>query len=110
MFIIPKIFINKLIKDHMFISSFNIGVSVFVSVPICLIIPVVLLWIFAGFWWAFGYFLAFPVMFILAWNYMRLFHKFVGSCRFVMRKNRSRINELRELRKSIYERLDAILD
>ena len=110
MFLIPKLFIRKLIKDNMFVSSSNIGVSAFISVPICLIIPVVLLWIFAGFWWALGYFVAFPLMFILAWNYMRLFLKFVGSCRFVCRKNRAKVAELSDLRKSIYERLDAILD
>ena len=109
MFIIPKLFIRKLIKDQMFVSSFNVGVSAFVSVPLCLIPPVVLLWVFFGFWWALAYFVAFPFMFILAWNYMRLFLKFVGSCIFVCRKNRSSIAELRELRESIYERLDAIL-
>ena len=109
MFIIPKLFIRKLIKDQMFVSSFNIGASAFISVPLCLIIPVILFWIFLGFWWALGYFVAFPFMFILAWNYMRLFIKFVGSCQFVRRKNRAKIAELRELRTSIYERLDAIL-
>ena len=109
MFLIPKLFIRKLIKDQMFVSSFNVGVSAFVSVPLCLILPIVLLWVFLGFYWALGYFVAFPFMFILAWNYMRLFLKFVGSCIFVCRKNRSRIAELRELRESIYERLDAIL-
>lgn len=109
LFIIPKIFLKKLIKDEMFISSFNIGVSVFISVPICLVIPVVLLWIFAGFWWAFGYFVAFPVMFVLCWNYMRMFMKFVGSCRFVKRKNRERVSKLRELRESIFNRLDKLL-
>lgn len=109
MFLIPKIFISRLIKDQMFVSSFNVAVSAFVSVPLCLILPVVLLWVFLGFWWALGYLIAFPFMFILAWNYMRLFLKFVGSCIFLRRKNRSRVAELRELRKSIYERLDAII-
>ena len=109
MFIIPKLFIRKLIKDKMFFSSFNVGVSAFVSVPLCLIVPIVLLWVFYGFWWALGYFVAFPFMFILAWNYMRLFLKFVGSCIFVRRKHRARIAELRELRASIYERLDDII-
>ena len=109
LFIIPKIFLKKLIKDHMFNSSFHIGVSVFVSVPICLIIPVVLLWIFAGFWWALGYFVAFPIMFILVWNYMRLFWKFIGTCIFVKKSNRAKINELKELRASIYQRLDNML-
>ena len=109
LFVIPKIFLNKLIKDEMFYSSFNIGVSVFISVPICLIIPSITLWIFAGFWWALGYFLAFPLMFICVWNFMRMFLKFVGSCRFVAKKNRAKIAELRELRNSIFERLDKIL-
>jgi 1-acyl-sn-glycerol-3-phosphate acyltransferase len=109
LFVIPKIFLKKLIKDEMFISSFNVGVSVFVSVPICLFIPSILLWIFMGFWWALAYFVAFPMMFILAWNYMRMFLKFVGSCRFVARKNRTKIAELKTLRDSIFNRLDKIL-
>ena len=98
-----------MIKDKMFFSSFNVAVSAFVSIPICLIIPVILLWIFLGFWWALGYFVAFPVMFILAWNYMRIFMKFVGTCNFTARKNRTKVRELRKLRRSIFKRLDAIL-
>ena len=109
LFLIPKIFIKKMIKDHMFYSSFHVGVSVFVSVPICLILPMVLLWINAGFWWALGYLAAFPFMFVLAWNYLRLFWKFIGTCIFVKRSNRSAINELRQLRTSIYDRLDNLL-
>jgi hypothetical protein len=109
LFIIPKIFLKKLIKDQMFVSSFNVAVSVFVSVPICLIIPSILLWIFAGFWWALGYFLAFPLMFIIAWNYMRLFMKFVGACNFAARKNRKQVKELRKLRRSIFSRLDKLI-
>jgi hypothetical protein len=110
MFLIPKIFIRKLIKDQMFVSSFNVAVSALVTMPLCLILPIILLWVFVGFWWALGYFVAFPLMFILAWNYMRLFYKFIGSCRFIKRKNRSRIAELRDLRTSIYKRLDALLE
>ena len=110
MFLIPKIFIKKMIKDQMFISSFNVAVSAFVSVPICMLIPGILVLIFINGWWALGYCVAFPFMFILAWNYIRLFHKFVGSCNFVCRKNREKINDLRDLRTSINERLDAILD
>ena len=91
LFLIPKIFIKKLIKDQMFVSSFNVGASAFISVPICMIVPIVLLWVFLNGWWALGYCVAFPFMFILAWNYIRLFHKFVGSCNFVRRKNRARL-------------------
>lgn len=107
LFIVPKIFLAKMIKDRMFISSFNIGVSVFVTIPLCLFVPVVLLWVFVGFWWAFGYFVAFPLMFVLAWNYMRMFRKFVGTLRFI--RERAKVKELRKLRKSIFERLDDML-
>lgn len=109
MFLIPKIFLKALIKDKMFISSFNVAVSAILTVPVCLILPVVLLWVYAGFWWAFGYFVAFPLMFVLAWNYMRLWVKMLGTLRFVRRRNRKRVRELSALRKSIFERLDAIL-
>ena len=74
-----------------------------------LIIPIVLLWIYAGFWWALGYFIAFPFMFIIAWNYMKIFLKFIGSFNFVAPKNRGKVKELKALRKSIFERLDNIL-
>lgn len=107
LFIVPKIFLAKMIKDRMFISSFNIGVSVFVTIPLCLFVPVVLLWVFVGFWWALGYFVAFPLMFVLAWNYMRMFRKFVGTLRFI--RARAKVKELRKLRKSIFERLDDML-
>ncbi|MBQ8493528.1 MAG: 1-acyl-sn-glycerol-3-phosphate acyltransferase [Alistipes sp.] len=110
LFIIPRIFTKILIKDQMFLSSFNVAVSAFISVPICQLIPTILLWIFVGFWWALGYFVAFPFMFILVWNYMRLWQKFKGSCNFVKPKNRATIANLRELRKSIHSRLDAILE
>lgn len=109
LFIIPKIFLKRLIKDQMFNSSFHVGVSVFVSIPICFILPIVLLWIYTSFWWALGYMVAFPFMFVLAWNYMRLFLKFKGTCIFVKRSNRNTINKLRALRTSIYERLDKLV-
>ncbi len=109
LFLIPKVFIKKLIKDHMFDSSFHVGVSVFVSIPLCFILPIVLLWVFLNHWWALGYMVAFPFMFVLAWNYMRLFWKFIGTCRFVKRSNREEVKRLRALRTSIYNRLDALL-
>jgi hypothetical protein len=109
LFLVPKVFLKMLIKDQMFISTFNVAVSALVTVPICLIIPIVLLWIYAGFWWALGYFIAFPFMFIIAWNYMKIFLKFIGSFNFVAPKNRAKVKELKALRKSIFERLDNIL-
>jgi len=93
----------------MFVSSFNVAVSALITFPICLVVPFILIWIFVNVWWALGYVVAFPLMFIFAWNYQRLFHKFMGSLRFVMPKNRATVERLKALRKSIHERLDAVL-
>lgn len=109
LFIVPKIFLKKLIKDQMFVSSFNVAVSALITFPVCLIVPFILIWIFVNVWWALGYVVAFPLMFIFAWNYQRLFLKFMGSLRFVMPKNRATVEHLKALRKSIHERLDAAL-
>jgi hypothetical protein len=109
LFIVPEIFLKKMIKDQMFISTFRVAVSALITIPVCLFIPVIFLWIFAGFWWAAGYFIAFPLMFLLAWNYMRLFMKFIGTCNFIAPGNRKKIKELRKLRTSIFNRLDEML-
>ena len=109
LFIVPEIFLKKMIKDQMFISTFRVAVSALITIPVCLFIPVIFLWIFAGFWWAAGYFIAFPLMFLLAWNYMRLFMKFIGTCNFIAPRNRKKIKELRKLRTSIFNRLDEML-
>jgi hypothetical protein len=109
LFIVPEIFLKKMIKDQMFVSSFRVAVSALITIPVSLILPVVLLWVYMGFWWALGYFVAFPMMFLLAWNYMRLFMKFVGTCNFVAPKNRKKIRQLRKLRNSIFSRLDSMI-
>ena len=48
-------------------------------------------------------------MFILSWNYMRMFMKFVGACNFVKRSNRRAVKELRKLRYGIFKELDSML-
>ena len=106
LFIVPELFLKKLIKDQMFVSTFRVAVSALITVPLCLIVPVVLLWIFCSFWWALGYMIAFPFMFLLAWNYLRLFMKFIGTCNFVAPKNKYKVKELRKLRSSIFSRLE----
>ena len=109
LFITPEIFLKKMIKDQMFVSTFRLAVSALITIPICMLIPAICLWTSLNFWWGLGYFVAFPFLFLLAWNYMRLFMKFLGTCNFRLRKNRNKIKELRSLRKSIFTRLDKIL-
>ena len=109
LFIIPEIFLKKMIKDQMFISTFRVAVSALVSIPLCMFVPAAVLWGTVGVWWGLGYLVAFPFMFLLAWNYMRLFMKFLGTCRFVARRNRKKVKEIYKLRLSIFSRLDALL-
>ena len=110
LFILPEIFLKKLIKDQMFISTFYVAVSALVSIPICMIIPAIILWCTLGFWCGLGYAVAFPFMFILAWNYMRLAKKFAGTWNFIRRKNRKSIRALRTLRRGIFKRIDDIIN
>ena len=110
LFLVPELFLKKMIKDQMFVSSFRVAVSALVTVPVCLIVPTVLLWVFSGFWWALGYFVAFPIMFILAWNYMRLFWRFIGTCNFISRKNRAKVKQLHKLRMDVFSRLGKLID
>ena len=110
LFILPEIFLKKLIKDQMFISTFYVAVSALVSIPICMIIPAIVLWCTAGFWWGLGYAAAFPLMFLLAWNYIRLAKKFVGTWNFVRRKNRKTIKGLRNLREKLFDKIDEIIN
>ena len=109
LFIVPEIFLKKLIKDQMFVSSFRVAVSALLTIPICLFIPIIILWSCVNFWWALGYLIAFPIMFLLAWNYMRLFIKFIGTCNFIAPKNRKKVRELRKLRYSIFKRLNELI-
>ena len=107
LFIIPEIFLKKMIKDQMFISTFRVAVSALVSIPLCMFVPAGVLWGTLGIWWALAYLVAFPFMFLIAWNYMRLFMKFLGTCRFVA--NRRKVKEIHKLRLSVFNRLDALL-
>jgi hypothetical protein len=110
LFILPEIFLKKLIKDQMFISTFYVAVSALVSIPICMFISAIILWCTAGFWWGLGYAATFPLMFIIAWNYMRLAKKFTGTWNFVRRKNRKAVKGLRKLRESIFDRIDELIN
>lgn len=109
LFVIPEIFMKRMIKDQMFVSSFNVAVSAFVSVPVCMIIPAILLGCLVGPWWGLGYAIAFPFMFILAWNYIRLLKKFAGTWNFTRRKNKRKVAGLRSIRKDIFKTLDNFL-
>lgn len=109
MFIAPNIFIKKFIKDQMFRSSINIGLTVLVTYPVCCIIPTIVLWFTVGWLWALIYFCAFPLLLYYAWNYMCYLIKYIGEYRFLSKRNRRKVELLTSLREGLFEKLDAML-
>lgn len=109
LFIVPSLFIKRFIKDQMFRSSINVGATVLITYPLCCIIPSVVLWCTAGWLWGLIYFVAFPVMFVYAWNYIRWTIKYIGCYRFLNPRNKKKVARLSRLRNGIYRKLDKLL-
>ncbi len=109
MYLVPELFKAKMIKDHMFFSSFNIGVSVFITVPLFYIIPFIVLCFTTKFYIALGYLVFCPLALLFTWYYMRWFYRCRGMIRYRSQKFAPRIARLRNLREDIYSSLDRIL-
>lgn len=109
MFIVPAIFIKKFIKDQMFHSSINVGATAFITYPICCLIPTIVM-ICTGAWIkGLIYFVAFPLFFIYAWNYIRWTVKYVGQYRFILPRNRKKVEQMRALRSQVFNKLGELL-
>ena len=109
LFVIPDIFKTKLLKDHMFFSSFNIGVSVFITIPLFYIIPFIVLCCTTKFYFALGYLIFCPLALLFSWYYIRWTSRCFGMIRYRSQNHASRIKRLRDLRKELYTSLDNIL-
>jgi K+ transporter len=109
MFIVPALLIKRFIKDQMFHSSINLGATAFITYPICCIIPSIVMICTGGWLRGLIYFALFPLMFIYAWNYVRWVTKAMGHRRFVLPRNRQRVEQLRALRSQIFGDLDEVL-
>ena len=109
MFIVPALLIKRFIKDQMFHSSINLGATAFITYPICCIIPSIVMICTGGWLRGLIYFALFPLMFIYAWNYVRWVIKAMGHRRFVLSRNRQKVEQLRALRSQIFADLDEVL-
>jgi hypothetical protein len=109
MFIVPALLIKRFIKDQMFHSSINLGATAFITYPICCIIPSIVMICTGGWLRGLIYFALFPLMFIYAWNYVRWVTKAMGHRRFVLSRNRQKVEQLRALRSQIFGDLDEVL-
>lgn len=109
MFIVPALLIKRFIKDEMFFSSVNVGATALITYPICCIIPSVVMIFTQGWLTALIYFFAFPLMFIYAWNYVRWCYKVAGGYRYLLPRNRQKVEQMRALRIAIFAKLDEIM-
>lgn len=109
MFVVPALLIKRFIKDEMFFSSVNVGATAFITYPICCIIPTIVMIFTQGWLTALSYFVAFPLMFIYAWNYVRWCYKVAGGYRFLLPRNRQKVERMRALRESVFAKLDELM-
>lgn len=109
LFVIPEFFKAKLLKDHMFFSSFNIGVSVFITIPLFYIIPFIVMCFTTKFYIALGYLIFCPLALLFSWYYIRWTSRCLGMMRYRSQKYAPRIEKLRNLRETLYASLDKIL-
>ena len=110
MFLVPEIFLKKLIKDQMFRSSVRVGVLLLIVFPLFCIVPVVVM-LCCGHWLAaLCYLVAYPLMSLYCYHYLIAYTKFVGYVRFVRPKNRDKVEKLRAIREELFIELDKVLD
>ena len=109
MFVLPEIFLKKLIKDQMFRSSVRVGVLLLIVFPLFCIIPVIVMLCCGNWISALCYLIAYPLMAIYCYNYIIYYPKYVGYNRFVRPKNRDKVEKLRAMREDIYLELDKVL-
>ena len=77
--------------------------------PICCLIPTIVM-ICTGAWIkGLIYFVAFPLFFIYAWNYIRWTVKYVGQYRFILPRNRKKVEQMRALRSQVFAKLNELL-
>lgn len=109
MFIVPALLIKRFIKDQMFHSSVNVGATAFITYPICCLIPTIVMLCCGAWIRALIYLMLFPLMFVYAWNYIRWTLKFVGHYRFVLPRNRKKVEQMRALRSQVFAKLNELL-
>ncbi len=109
LFVIPEYFKSRLLKDRMFFSSFNIGVSVLITIPLLYIVPFIVLCCKAKFVAAVLYLVFCPLALLFSWYYMRWTSRCMGMIRYRAMKNSARFGRLRTLRHKLFASLDELL-
>lgn len=108
-YLVPELAKSKMLKDIMFFGSFNIGVSVFLTIPLCYVAPAIVIGVCSGILYGVFYLLACPLLLLFSWFYIRNYLKLNGKIRYYSKRNTRLVKELQELRRSIHSKLDSIL-
>ena len=106
--IIPTILRNR-VTDKMFYGTFLFSSSILITIPLFYILTGVLTYIYISVWIALIYLALLPLLGLLAWYYRKFFIKTCQAFRFRKEINNTTIKKLKDLRTSIYNKLDSLL-
>ncbi|MDR0573112.1 MAG: 1-acyl-sn-glycerol-3-phosphate acyltransferase [Tannerella sp.] len=113
----PNLFIYKApvlvmrrVKDKMFHNSFLFGISVLITMPALYTLSFILAWVYANGWFAFIYAPALPWLGLFAWYYWKYAVRTWQNAHFCRVSATTAGRKVRDLRNSVYERLNNILN
>jgi 1-acyl-sn-glycerol-3-phosphate acyltransferase len=107
-YVLPVILINRM-TDKMFYGSFLLIFSIMITIPLFYTLTFVLTWIYANVWLALVYLAALPLLGLFAWYYRKFFKQTMQALRFLTNINTKEMNNLRVLRKGLFEGLNRLL-
>jgi len=107
-YVAPTILINRM-TDKMFYGTFMLVLSILITIPILYSLSFVLTWIYLNVWIALIYLALLPVLGLFAWYYRKIFKQTIQALRFRKNLKTKKLDGLKKLRKSLFERLDGLL-
>jgi 1-acyl-sn-glycerol-3-phosphate acyltransferase len=106
-YVLPTILINRM-TDKMFYGSFLLIFSIMITIPLFYTLTFVLTWIYANVWLALACLAALPLLGLFAWYYRKFFKQTIQALRFRINFKTKKMNNLRVLRKGLFEGLDKL--
>ncbi|MDR0349242.1 MAG: 1-acyl-sn-glycerol-3-phosphate acyltransferase [Tannerella sp.] len=107
-FVIPKLLIDR-IDDKLFYGTFLYAFSVLFSIPLLYTFTFMLAYIYMNFWIALIYLALLPLLGLFAWYYRKFFIQTWQALHFRKNINTTRLNQLKDLRTDIHNKLDIFL-
>ena len=107
-YVIPTILINRM-TDKMFYGSFILIFSIMITIPLFYTLTFVLTWIYTNVWLALIYLAALPLLGLFAWYYLKFYKRTIQAFRFRINLKTKKLNDLRNLRKHLFEWMDELL-